>query len=575
MKRPNTALSLVLSGLFIFALVAGFGILYFNNHAWGTWGDDSAGYIYLAGRMMRDQPLVYQDALAKSGFEFFQDEKLARWLTPTHHQFINQSGFLASKYPVGASLLLYTGARIFGSDHGFYYVTPLLAVLNIMLLYILALLLFPKHKHRHVIGVLAGFSMGIANLYYDYAIAQPMREIPSITFILLIAIFCCVAARICRSKQKFAKAGVLLSMVLAGAAFGMAFNIRETSVLMLPAIAVFAYISYRSISSSFRETVRALIAPIAVFCLFAAIAAIPTIQNSYNISKEKEVFKARDTSEVVILSNIGHVETLSLQNLFDNQGKFRPGKGSLPHYWKIMQQASPLPYFLLFVVIGIIYLWKESRARASLLVLWMLAFIGLFSLWVNPYSRYILPAFPALFLLGSYGMFAFFQQFLPLITKKKLYIGVVTSVIAISFLFGYQPLLAQAMDNIHDDVLRFKAISQQDLLQLEYLGEQVQTAEQPVVLFSGDWQYGISETFEAHTGVKTIRFPLEQRFAFSPDQVYTFFDQMRESGYDLFVWVDETSSPELFDWLEQQHKEQIDIQQYSFQPDVFIYKLSH
>ena len=104
--KKKSLIHWLIGGVIIAAIVLLFGIIYFDDHAWGTWGDDSAGYIYLAGRMIQDKPLVYHDDLAQMGFDFFGDEKLARWLTPTHHEFINQEGWIASKYPVGASLLL-------------------------------------------------------------------------------------------------------------------------------------------------------------------------------------------------------------------------------------------------------------------------------------------------------------------------------------------------------------------------------------------------------------------------------------------------------------------------------------
>ena len=125
---------LFIAGVSIF-LAGIFGVLYFNDHAWGAWGDDSAGYIFLAGRMSMGLPLVYTDPIAADGLQFFGDEKLARWLTPTHHEFINPSGMIASKYPIGVSLLMFVVSKLAGTTDAFYVVTPLLAALNIVLTY--------------------------------------------------------------------------------------------------------------------------------------------------------------------------------------------------------------------------------------------------------------------------------------------------------------------------------------------------------------------------------------------------------------------------------------------------------
>ena len=160
-------------------LGVGAGAIYLDDHAWGAWGDDSPGYLFLAGQMLRGEPNVYQDALAARGLDFFGDEKLARWLTPTHHQFINTRGVLASKYPVGLSLVMYWTATLLSNDEAIYLVVPVLGAVNLALMYLLGLLLFRTYRYRHLVSGIAAAAMGVSNLYYDYAIAQPMREIPS------------------------------------------------------------------------------------------------------------------------------------------------------------------------------------------------------------------------------------------------------------------------------------------------------------------------------------------------------------------------------------------------------------
>lgn len=570
LSNSKTA-SLIFSIIIVISLFVGFSTIYFDDHAWGAWGDDSAGYIFLAGRLLNGDPVVYVDALAAAGLEFFGDEKLARWLTPTHHQFINPTGTIASKYPIGASLLLLAGAKLAGSSDGFYYVTPAFAALNVVLVYILALVVFPKERYRHAIGFLSAFILGVSNLYYDYAIAQPMREIPSITFLLLMAIF---IFRGLRSQQN----GLRYTMaVLSGIAFGMAFNIRETSVVVLPAVAVYVIWSLWQRELKPVKNIKKITPYIISFFLAVIVAIIPTIENSISISKEKVAFKARDTGSVVLLSNIGHLETLSFHNVFDNPGKFRPGKGALPHYWQIVQNATPMPYFLAFVLIGVVFLWRESvesRQRVTFLVLWSLGVLLLFSLWINPYSRYILPMYPALILLGVYGVFAFFRQFLVQLSLSKPVLTIVGIAVLGTFFLGYQPILAQVQENLQTEVYRFKAISKTDLETLQNIGIQIlEREDQPVLLFTGVWQYGTSETLQAHTGLKTIRFPFDQRFEFNQSQVNAFFDQMLEQGYDLYIWVDSTSSADAFAWLEHVEVEEFTSEQFTFEPEVRLYKI--
>ncbi|MBI2410357.1 MAG: hypothetical protein HYV32_00475 [Candidatus Kerfeldbacteria bacterium] len=548
----------------------GSGVVYFNDHAWGAWGDDSAGYIYLAGRMYSGKPLIYTDDLALSGFNFFGDEKLARWLLPTHHQFINTHGVAASKYPVGLSLLMVLAAKIMHSSFGFYLLNPLLAAVNLALIYLLALVLFPKYRYRHAIGVLASFFLGISHLYYDHALAQPMREIPSITFLLLMAIPLVRVLDRFQEKHISARDRLLnyALLALAGLAYGIAIDVRETSIMLFPGIVL-------AVLMVLRKQWRAVIINGAVFIFMMAIALTPTILNSIHLSEDKEVFKARDKSSVVILSNINHLDTISTDNVFDNEGRFRPGKGSLPHYWDIMQQASPVPYFLAFVLLGIIFLWRMNKPKTIFLLLWCLGTLTIFALWINPYSRYILPMFPPLMLFASFGICSFFQEFLPRVVPERRVVRVLAFVVvAITFGYGYQPLFAEVKENLHSDVYIFKAISKTDLETLIDLGGQLKTYQKPVLMFSGSWQYGTSETLEAHTGLKAIRFPLEQRFDFSKDEVYTFFNQMLGDGYTLFVWIDATSSPEALDFVNQYNGEEIKTLQFTFQPDVHIYSVS-
>ncbi|MFH1426558.1 MAG: hypothetical protein ABIG66_04000 [Candidatus Kerfeldbacteria bacterium] len=572
-KFNNRAKAFVFSLIICAALAVGFGVIYFNDSAWGTWGDDSAGYIFLAGRMWEGEPLVYLDELAAKGLEFFGDEKLARWLTPTHHQFINTRGVIASKYPVGAPMLLLVGAALTGKSEGFYLVTPALAAANLVLFYFLAVLVIPRHRYRHFIGLLSAGMLGLSELYYNYAIAQPMREIPSVTFLLLIAILLLRGIRLLKNTERKKAATPFYFIFAAGLAFGMAFNIRETSALILPGAALYVLLALWPKKESTQKYIKQLALVGLSFFIAAAVAVIPTALNSYNISQDKEVFKARDTSNVVVLPNIGHVESLSVQNLFDNQGKFRPGTGSLPHYWGVMQDVVPVPYFLVFVALGIFFLWKESRPKTALLVGWAVGILIIFSIWVNPYSRYIIPMFPPMIFLGVYGLFGFFQELVPKLIKKRWAMTILALGVSATFLVAYQPVFADVKENLKIDVHRYKAISHKDLETLIDLGDELVLSDQPVLMFSGVWQYGTSETLEAHTGLKTVRFPLEQRFDFNEGRVNEFFVSMLSDGYTLYVWVDETSSPELFTWLEMYDTNLVDTLDFTFQPQVRIYEV--
>lgn len=635
MKRSHV-INATLTAVVCVVLIGVFGWIYFDDHAWGAWGDDSPGYLFLAGQMLRGETNVYTDELAGRGEDFFGDEKLARWLTPTHHQFINTRGVLASKYPIGLSLVMAAAARLWQNDETIYFVEPALAAVNVALVYLLGLLLFRAYRYRHVVSVVAAAALGLSNLYYDYAIAQPMREIPSMTFLLIAVIALIGAVQGFNARMKhpqqslrrrvqlwqllFRKRWIpLLYTAVSGAAFGMAFNIRETILALLPIVALYAVwslwgkeLAMENIKNEggSRQTnvmhwatnIKRLWFPTSLFVVALAFASIPTIQNSISISKEKEVFKARDTSSVVVLSNIGHVQTLSPENIFNNEGKFRPGKGALPHYWDILQLAVGIHYFMLLALIGVYYYWRESRQQTVLLVGWALSVLVLFSLWINPYSRYILPLFPALMLLGAYGGARLIDTILPTIFPShktsrwpsRMLSRALGVVVILTAIVAYQPVIAEVATNLTTDVYRFKAISRDDLHALKDLASSIhnnssqqkanqpnqqqgeagqQQTQTPVLMFSGAWQYGISETLETHTGLKTVRFPLEQRFVFDRDQVQQFFDEVLTQEYDVYVWADTTSSADFYTWLGQYNTELVQQHAYTFEPDSRVYRI--
>ncbi len=571
----STRVSLFIASVVAVVLAVGFGYVYFDDHAYGAWGDDSPGYVYLAGRMLRGESIVYQDELAKAGIEFFGDEKLARWLTPTHHLFISPDGFLASKYPIGTSLLMVATAKLVGSTAGFYIVVPLLAALNIALVYLLALVLFPRERYKHLIGVGAAASLGLSALYYDYAIAQPMREVPSMFFLLLTMIAFVLGVRALKSERIRGRWESAALIGVSALSMGMAFNIRETSLVVLPALVVYGAMSLWDGRMKIQKNVRRMLPTIVVFFVALALAVLPTILNSVDISQNKVAFKARDTGSVVLLSNIGHLETLSVSNIFNSEGKFRPGKGSLEHYWNIMQRSTPIPYALVFTAFGMWYAWKRQRKEGVLLVLWSLGILIIFSMWINPYSRYILPMFPPLLLLTGYGAVGFFRWFVPTVINQRWLRGVLGVVIALGILAGYGPVVAEVGENLTTDVYRFKAISESDLDQLSGISDTIQERgdEKPVLLFGGEWQYGISETLEAHTGLKTIRFPLDQKFGHTEERVDEFLKQQRDAGYTFYVWLDDSGSDTFFPWFEGYNREIRGSYVFTFQAGVRVYEL--
>ena len=552
-----------------------FGYLYFHNHSFGTWGDDSAGYIYLWGKLDQGKPLVYQEPLTVKALEFFNDEKLARWTTPTHHEIISPSGYIASKYPIGLSLIMYVFSTAFNSDLAIYYVLPVLAAANLILVFLIANIIFINNKYKHFLSLLASSILGLATIYYEYAISQPMREIPSMFFMLFgYYIFLLWFTH----QEKTKKTILWVVFALALFILGLSLNIRETSLVVIPAFAVLTVILWNKKHNK-KQNIKNYLKITGLAVAMFIVAVIPTIYNSYKISEHKEKFKKKDISSIAITSNFDHISSFSISNIFDNSGKFRPGRGALPHYWDIMNKMSALPYFIILAIIGLIYLHKRNKWLSASLLLWMLGFLAIFSLWVNPYSRYILPLFPILAILASFGLYKLITKIVPYYFKSKKTQTIIGVIIILSLVSVYYPVLADIRTEYFvDNTMVYKAITQDDLNNLKDLSNNITNspslpARAPLVIFSGTWQYGISETFEAHTGIQAIRMPVEQKYTFETDKVKQFFDETLLSDYNVYIWMDETTKAASLEFLENFTLEEKYKYSFSFEPEIIIYQI--
>jgi len=588
MKRYGYLISL---GIGIFLSVC-FGYLYFHNHAYGAWGDDSPGYIYLWGRMSQNKQLVYKEPLTVKALNFFHDEKLARWTTPTHHEIISPQGYLASKYPIGLSQIMYIFSKIFNSELAVYYVLPGLATFIVILTYLICNIIFFEIKWKYFFSVGAAIIVGLASLFYEAAVSQPMREIPSI-FFMLFGYYCLLQAMASWQRNNQNKQGIFfyLLIILAFLNLGMSINIRETSLVILPAFLILFWEVDKKNKMSV-ETCHGMslqkksiikLSLISVVILIVGLA--PSIINSINISQYKEKFKKKDITSVAITSNFDHIRSFSFSNLFNNNGKFKSGdQGGLEHYWQTLLAMSPLPYFMLLVVIGFIYLYKKNKWQFASLIWWLLSFLVVFSLWINPYSRYILPLFPLLGIISMYGLYNLIVQLMPQYIKNKKWQFIIGVVIICSSIVSYQPVIAQMVENIKlspDEIHINKSISLTDLNKLEDIGSRIilnakqQPEKKPLLMFTGAWQYGLSETLEAHTGLQSIRMPLEQKFDFNEDKVKEFFDQTLLTDYQLYIWLDTSTKPETRDWLDKNYSLQKKItSNFSFEEETTIYEIT-
>jgi hypothetical protein len=574
MKKFGWVISLII------CLILGifFGYIYFHDHSYGASGDDSAGYIFLWGLMNQHKPLVYQEPLTVKALDFFQDEKLARWTTPTHHEIISPAGYIASKYPIGLSLLMYLFSSLLNLDLAIYYVMPLFAALNLIIIYLISNLIFKNIKWRYFFSFLAAAIVGLANLYYTQAISQPMREIPS-TFFILLSFYLLLWAIESPARQACGKAlaggrrhGILfyLFLFLSAIILGFSFNVRETSLIVVPAFILLFW--------KLKFATKKKLTILGLLLIFLLVGVIPSIINSYNISIHKEKFKKKDITSVAITSNFDHIRSFSLSNLLNNNGKFRSGEqGGLGYYWQIMQNFSVWPVFLSLVFLGLIFLFYQDKFLAGSLSLWGLGVLLLFSLWINPYNRYILPMLPVLAILSSYGLYSLIDKIVPYFFQNKKQKIAVSIIVILSLVIVYQPVGAKILENIKNGIeIENKSLTYDDLIKLKNLGEEIKQESQktPLVVFSGTWQYGTSETFSSHTGIQAIRMPLEQKFDFKETEVREFWEKYLLTDYQVYVVTDLTTEPLTLNFLNNFSQEEKDNFSLSFDEDIKIYAIT-
>lgn len=542
-----------------------FALVYLHNHAFGAWGDDSPGYIAMTGRLVQGQPLVYQDTLAQQGLNVFEDERLARWLRPVHYEFINPDGWMAPRYPIGIAFILSIGAIMTRNLAGMYLVVPLLAAINVGLLFWLTALVTHFSRYRWLLAVVSAWALGITTLYYELALSQPMREIPTLTFIL-IATLALIYWQKRLATNTVKKTWWLL--VISAIALGIAMNIRETATVLLPSIMIYISATVRA------KKYHAILRSLGLYLATIVIALLPTIYMAIRLDTLQAPFKRRDVTLPAVVPNIDHITSIGLRNMFNDYGKFRPGHGALPHYWSVMSDITPMPWFLFFALLGGVLLWQYAKKETWLLVSWLLSILFMFSIWINPYSRYIIPLFPTVIILGCFGVVQLLDLLLSYLPLKKFQFFIVTGIIVIGSVVLYQPAFAKLRHHFTADTYYSKSISHRDLNSLIALGEQLKKdSPAPLLIFTGS-HHGLPEVFTTHTNIRTVTLPLESRFSPTPEQLHTFFADHILPNYTVYVWVDSTSGTTINDWLLGYEYKTMYEDQLSFEKKILILKIN-
>ncbi|EKE01711.1 MAG: hypothetical protein ACD_21C00069G0003 [uncultured bacterium] len=572
MKKTQPRFWWVIDSIILVLLTVIFGVWFFKAHAYGAWGDDSPGYIYTAGQVQNGEALVVQDNLVQAALAWFGDEHFARFVAPAHHEIISPSGWTASRYPIGLSVLMALANKLTGQDTAMYAIVPLAAVGVVLLTYLLAVLWLPTNPPLKRVGAMvAALSVGLSDVFANYAVAQPMREIPALLFWLAALLLLTFINRVQLMRWK------IILAICAGLLFGYSINIRETSAVLLVPVLVWLWPVGRVWWKS-RVERSAFIKIVLAGCAGLLIALSLSIWNSAAITAHKEKFREKDISSIAITSNFDHIQSLSPSNLFNNQGKFKPGVGGVVQYWEVMSQFSTFAPFLFFALIGLFLTWWQQRRLAYVLASWIAVVFILFAMWINPYARYILPLLPAVAILSAYGMVGIIEY-----VGKKLQLSRFVSIglsllLMAAFFISLQPAIAARNEHIRLGDSVYKAITAEDLSTLKTVSDQLlvkASPEKPALLMMfGSWRAGLPETIMTHSDLRVIRFPGRPNEQPDLTALAGFMAELQKT-YTVYVWYDATlgtGEQRLFQQLSL--SEPILTTQLSFQADIVIYALT-
>jgi hypothetical protein len=175
-------------------------------------GADSSGYALIARSLLEGRIVQRVAELDRLGLP----DEFTKCFIPIANDFGPRPGTMTAFYPLGMPLHVAAGVLIAGWKYGPFIVSPVCALLSLILIYLLGLELGLSRGFS-----IAGAVMLAASPTFIYLALQPMSDVAA-TLWSLVAIWAAL-----RSARRDSWAA------LAGAAFGVAFLIRPSSVLLL------------------------------------------------------------------------------------------------------------------------------------------------------------------------------------------------------------------------------------------------------------------------------------------------------------------------------------------------------
>ncbi|EKD76425.1 MAG: hypothetical protein ACD_43C00116G0001, partial [uncultured bacterium] len=447
--------------------------------------------------------------------------------------------------PIGLSVLMAGAVKATGNALALYLVVPLTAVAVVIATYLGAVWLLPASAPwKRVLGIGAACIVLGSTLFFTYSVAQPMREIPALLFFLVAAFL------VIKTKQWY-------WLALAGVLFGYSVAIRETNFILIIPLVLYG-----------------LRGKWLAFSVGALIMYSPFLWQAAQITQHKEVFREKDITTIAITSNIDHIQSFSVSNLWNNQGKFKPGVGGLNQYWSVAKQFSVWPLFLLSIVVGLIYLWKHQRPLFYLFSSWIAVVVVLFAAWINPYPRYILPILPVLAWLSVFGAMTLWQWLSSQLKLKRWTSLSLAGLLALSFIASYQPVFASRQEYLATGTPQDRELTKTDLTTIQSAiatvqADSVTTGQPPLLLMLGETKGGLAETIMTHTTIQTIRFPNKDKEQPPLDQLLAYLDHLDET-YTLYLWYDPSVTADEQRFYNQSILTPITTLATSFKPEISI-----
>lgn len=249
------------------ASLAWAGYLYLLNRPAGVTGSDPFAYVQMAVDLATHGSLLHRFPLAGIAFD------LNLPVYPTLHvgYKIPYDGASATVWPPGYSALLAVAYRLAG-DPGLTLLNPVLGLLSALATFFLAARLFKDHPRRLLIGAFAAFLLATST-EQAIRLATPLADVAAQLFTTLALALALLASdrptpdpqSPIPNRQSPASSLQLLTSAAAGLAFGLAYDIRYTQLLIAPA---FLYLGLTS-----RRRWRLLIP----FFAAALLAALPDL----------------------------------------------------------------------------------------------------------------------------------------------------------------------------------------------------------------------------------------------------------------------------------------------------------